>query len=82
MKHSACHDPVIGHIGIYAYTMESLNKFCSYSESKLERYEKLEQLRALENGMTIGATEYLGTIPHGVDTNEDFEKISEAAEIF
>jgi 3-deoxy-manno-octulosonate cytidylyltransferase (CMP-KDO synthetase) len=60
------------HIGIYAYTVKSLAKFCSLPESTLENYEKLEQLRALTNNLTIGALAYLGDIPHGIDTDDDY----------
>ncbi len=42
------------HIGIYAYRRESLLKFCSLPVGRLEAMERLEQLRALENGMKIG----------------------------
>ena len=41
------------HIGIYIYKRESLNKFISSSQTKLEIIEKLEQLRALENNLKI-----------------------------
>ncbi len=41
------------HIGIYGFTMESLRKFCTHPQGNLEKTEKLEQLRALEMGMTI-----------------------------
>lgn len=62
------------HIGIYSYKTKALEKFVSYPESKLEDCEKLEQLRALENGLKIGAK--LTTINLiGVDTPEDIQKI-------
>lgn len=62
------------HIGLYSYRTESLEKFVSLSESKYEDIEKLEQLRALENGMTIGASELEVEII-GVDTPDDIFKI-------
>ncbi|TEW55740.1 3-deoxy-manno-octulosonate cytidylyltransferase [Psychromonas sp. RZ22] len=68
------------HVGIYAYTVESLNTFCSYPEAPLERYEKLEQLRALSNGLTIGACVFYQQLPHGVDTLKDYEIIKEIME--
>ena len=58
------------HIGIYAYRRAALERFVRLPESPLEKREKLEQLRALENGMRIGCT----AIPHGpfgVDTQID-----------
>jgi len=45
----------------------------------LEQREKLEQLRALENGMRIDI-ELVQTIPHGVDTAEDLEKAKQLLE--
>ncbi len=61
------------HVGLYAYRREALEKFCQLDPSPLEIRERLEQLRALENGMTIYATE-LETAPDGVDTPEDLER--------
>lgn len=60
------------HIGIYAYRREALEKFVSLPQSFLEINEKLEQLRALENGMKIkiGLTDDL---PISVDVPEDLE---------
>lgn len=43
------------HIGIYGYTRAALDRFLSLEPSPLERMESLEQLRALEDGMTIAA---------------------------
>lgn len=45
--------PICRHIGLYAYTREALTRFTSYPESHYESLEGLEQLRLLENGMTI-----------------------------
>ncbi|MFQ6078684.1 MAG: 3-deoxy-manno-octulosonate cytidylyltransferase, partial [Thermodesulfobacteriota bacterium] len=42
--------PYYEHIGIYAFKRDFLLKFASWKQTPLERYEKLEQLRALENG--------------------------------
>lgn len=68
------------HIGVYAYKAKSLNDFCMYDEAFLEKTEKLEQLRALSNGMTIGASIFHGEVPHGVDTEEDFEAVKQIME--
>ncbi|OCH05710.1 3-deoxy-manno-octulosonate cytidylyltransferase [Aliivibrio fischeri] len=68
------------HIGIYAYRASALKQFCSYSEDKLEQYEKLEQLRALSHGMSIGATIFDGFVPHGIDTIDDYENIKKIME--
>ena len=58
------------HWGIYAYRRSALEKFVSLPPGKLENAEKLEQLRALENGISIRVvTSNLQSI--GVDTPED-----------
>jgi 3-deoxy-manno-octulosonate cytidylyltransferase (CMP-KDO synthetase) len=66
------HENLYHHIGIYSYTRESLMRFVSLEQSKREKEEKLEQLRALENKMHIevGLIDFL---PQGVDTPEDLE---------
>ncbi|CAH6797455.1 3-deoxy-manno-octulosonate cytidylyltransferase [Vibrio chagasii] len=68
------------HIGIYAYQVSALKKFCGYAEDLLEKTEKLEQLRALSHGMSIGAITFEENIPHGVDTVSDYEYIIELME--
>lgn len=61
------------HIGIYCYQVEALKKFFSGKKSKLEECESLEQLRALDLGMSIGAIVTEKTFI-GVDTPEDIKK--------
>lgn len=61
------------HIGIYAYRRDSLRRFVSLPPSPLELREKLEQLRALENGMRIDVM-LVETVPLGVDTPQHLEK--------
>jgi len=65
--------PHFHHIGLYAYTRSALQRFVSLSPSPLEQREKLEQLRALEAGMSIEVA-VVDTVPHGVDTPADLEK--------
>ncbi len=59
--------PVYHHIGIYAYRRNALERFAALPPSPLERRERLEQLRALEHGMTVGVAR-VDTVPLGVDT--------------
>jgi 3-deoxy-manno-octulosonate cytidylyltransferase (CMP-KDO synthetase) len=60
------------HFGLYAYRREALLRFVSLPPSPLEKMEKLEQLRFLENGMKIRVVEtHVDSI--GVDTPEDLE---------
>lgn len=65
--------PVYHHIGIYAYRRAALETLATLPPSPLERREKLEQLRALEHGMTIGVA-LVDTVPLGVDTPDDLER--------
>jgi 3-deoxy-manno-octulosonate cytidylyltransferase (CMP-KDO synthetase) len=64
--------PLWHHIGTYAYCREALGRFVSLPPSPLERREKLEQLRALEAGMRIGAA-HVPHAPLGGDTQVDLE---------
>jgi 3-deoxy-manno-octulosonate cytidylyltransferase (CMP-KDO synthetase) len=65
--------PLYHHIGIYAYRRSALERFVSLVPSTLERREKLEQLRALEDGMRIDV-ELVDTVPLGVDTPHDLDR--------
>lgn len=60
------------HIGLYAYRRTAIEKFTKLPPSPLEKQEKLEQLRALENGMRIEVV-LVDTVPFGVDTPEDLK---------
>jgi len=62
------------HLGFYAYRKAALERFVGWPESFLERTERLEQLRFLENGVSI----YVGETPYdsiGVDTEEDLNRV-------
>jgi 3-deoxy-manno-octulosonate cytidylyltransferase (CMP-KDO synthetase) len=65
--------PLYHHIGIYGYRRSALERFVSLPPSPLEKRERLEQLRALENGMRIDAV-IVDTVPLGVDTPHDLER--------
>jgi len=65
--------PYFHHIGIYSYTRPALARFVSLPPSVLEKREKLEQLRALEAGMTIAVVRVKDR-PMSVDTLEDLEE--------
>jgi 3-deoxy-manno-octulosonate cytidylyltransferase (CMP-KDO synthetase) len=64
------------HLGFYAYRKPALDLFVRLKESSLERSERLEQLRFLENGVPIHVAE----TPHdtvGVDTEEDLRRVEQ-----
>jgi len=64
------------HLGIYGYRKDALDRFVQLPESSLERAERLEQLRFLENGISIYVTETpFDSI--GVDTEEDAQRVAE-----
>jgi 3-deoxy-manno-octulosonate cytidylyltransferase (CMP-KDO synthetase) len=73
------HIPHYKHIGLYVYRREFLLQYPDLPVGPLERSERLEQLRALENGFKIpvGETEYDSI---GIDTPEDLERVSEIFE--
>ncbi len=64
------------HLGLYAYRKSALDRFCALPESTLERSERLEQLRFLENGIAI----HVAQTPYdtvGVDTGEDLRRVEQ-----
>jgi len=61
------------HIGIYGYRKDFLLQFVNMEQSYLEKVEKLEQLRALENGFKIKMIEANSSL-NGIDTREDYEE--------
>lgn len=62
------------HTGLYVYRRNVLLKFAGWPRTELERLESLEQLRALEHGLTIKAIEASAT-SIGVDTMADLERV-------
>ena len=62
-----------GHLGIYGFTVRSLQTFCTLTPAPLEDIEKLEQLRALYYGYRVAMVE-VETESFGIDTQEDLEK--------
>jgi len=71
--HGALH-----HVGLYAYRRATLLRFASLPPTRLEETEKLEQLRALENGIGIGVVVIDGPPPLEVDTPADLERARKA----
>lgn len=63
------------HIGIYGYRVGLLNSFVAWPPSTLEKTEKLEQLRVLENGHCIHVDEACAAVPGGIDTPQDLARV-------
>ena len=68
------------HIGVYGFCRSVLHRFVTLPPSPLEQQERLEQLRALEDGCTIGAA-IVDIPPHGVDTEADLMYVRELMKI-
>ena len=66
------------HVGIYAYRVSVLNEFVRWPPSDLEISEKLEQLRALYNGVSVHVEVSNEQIPAGVDTRKDLKAVRAA----
>lgn len=59
------------HVGLYAYRVGALRRLAAWPPSPLELAERLEQLRAMENGLAIAVAEAVEAPGPGVDTEED-----------
>lgn len=70
---------VYRHIGLYGYTQPGLKRYVALPPSPLENTEGLEQLRALENGMTVRVVvvDYRGRTHASVDTPEDIAVVEQ-----
>jgi len=67
--------PVYRHVGIYAYRAAFLKIYQSLAPAAIERFEALEQLRALWHGYKIGVAVTDGAPAAGVDTPEDLARV-------
>ena len=64
------------HLGLYAYRVSLLQRFVHWSQTPLEQLESLEQLRILENGGHIAIAAASLSLPAGVDTQEDLDRLN------
>lgn len=64
--------PPLKHVGLYVYRCDTLKRYAALPECPIEQAEKLEQLRALDDGMVIRAA-VRDVSHHGIDTREDYE---------
>lgn len=67
--------PAFRHIGLYVYRARLLAQYSKMPMSPLEKWEKLEQLRLLHQGVGVAVAYAENMPPHGVDTPEDLEKL-------
>jgi 3-deoxy-manno-octulosonate cytidylyltransferase (CMP-KDO synthetase) len=67
--------PALRHIGIYAYRVRFLREYASLAPTAAERFEALEQLRALGHGHRIAVAVWNEPMQPGVDTAEDLERV-------
>ena len=73
------YENIYHHVGIYAFTNKALVRYVSLERSKLELERKLEQLRALQNDMSIHVG-YINSSPISVDTKNDLIKVKKTME--
>jgi 3-deoxy-manno-octulosonate cytidylyltransferase (CMP-KDO synthetase) len=70
----ATDDVVLQHVGVYAYSRPALTQWVALPEHRLERVERLEQLRALAAGIPIGVAVVDEPLAAGIDTEEDLSR--------
>jgi 3-deoxy-manno-octulosonate cytidylyltransferase (CMP-KDO synthetase) len=70
--------PAFRHIGIYAYRVRYLRQFAHLSQTPAERFEALEQLRALGHGHRIAVAFWNEPVEPGVDTQLDLDRVRRA----
>lgn len=74
--------PYLRHIGMYAYTVDFLQRYCNWEPSLLESIESLEQLRILWQGEAVLVKTVNNTPPAGVDTQEDLQRVQQILSAF
>ena len=78
-KKNLINDKTYHHLGLYIFTKDALTRYVKLSRSKLEIERNLEQMRAMENNMTIKVG-LSNSMPSSVDTEEDFKKVKKEME--
>lgn len=64
------------HLGLYAYRVSLLQQFSDWQQGELEKLESLEQLRIMEQGLTIAIDVAQVQLPAGVDTQDDLDRLN------
>jgi len=67
--------PMARHVGLYAYRVGFLRRYATLAPAPIERWESLEQLRALWHGFAIRVLTLAAAPPAGVDTEEDLARV-------
>jgi 3-deoxy-manno-octulosonate cytidylyltransferase (CMP-KDO synthetase) len=67
--------PALRHIGIYGYRVRFLAQYSKLTPTAAERFEALEQLRALGHGHRIAVASWDHPMEAGVDTQQDLERV-------
>ena len=75
IQHNLNHTNIYHHVGIYAFTNSALTKYVKLSRSRLEKERSLEQMRAMENNMSVKVA-FSDSTPLGVDTERDLNKVA------
>ena len=78
-RKTSIQENVFIHQGIYAFKYKTLQSFINWDSSAKEKKYKLEQFRALDNGIKINAIKSISKIHLGVDTEDDLKKANEIA---
>ncbi|POU26035.1 3-deoxy-manno-octulosonate cytidylyltransferase [Acinetobacter sp. ACNIH3] len=71
------HDQAYRHLGLYAYRVKLLQEYVTWEMGILEKLESLEQLRVLENGHRIAISVAEVSLPPGVDTQQDLDRLNQ-----
>lgn len=75
-KNTKLPNHALRHLGLYAYRVELLQEYVTWKQGQLEQLESLEQLRILENGRRIAIAVADESLPPGVDTQEDLDRLN------
>lgn len=76
LKEQTLHSHAYRHLGLYAYRVKLLQEYVTWEQGALEQLESLEQLRVLENGHRIAIDIAKVSLPPGVDTQADLDRLN------
>ena len=79
LRYSKNIENIFHHVGVYCYSVETLNKLINLNQSKNEIESRLEQLRAMDNKIEINVSQ-ASSVSIGVDTEEDYLELKNIME--